>query len=507
MKSTISKIIMVFFMLGMTVGLAIVSFASTENMTAQQVVEDMKAGWNLGNTFDSYDFKRVSTDYLNQFRDKYQIQASYSTLVYSGWDAGGYQYFDENTGKCTCTWTMRSLNSSINAQSGHIAIQLINNPLRTSGNNEINYSVTEAIFTKADGSKIQLNGLLGEYSSTISNGVTQTIRVSLIGIDKLSTTADLIGGTLVVKAQINTYPKSARTDISSAAVNYYETLWGNPTTTKEMIDCVKEQGFNAVRIPVTWYDHLDEDGDISDNWLDRIEQVVNYVIDNEMYAIINVHHDAGNVGWIFADTDTLKQSTEDLTGLWSQIAARFKNHNHKLLFQGTNEIVNMENDYNWITSYYDVLALNTLNQEFVNTVRNTGSKNESRFLIISTYGGVADEQRLSLLTIPRDSAQDKIIVSVNDYSTSTSDITALMERLNTNLITKNIPVIIGEFGTSASLSESIRVSSARKYVTSANTLGITCFWWDDGSAYKILDRETRTWKYPGLVTVITDQGN
>ena len=42
------------------------------------------------------------------------------------------------------------------------------------------------------------------------------------------------------------------------SVEYYETLWGNPITTKQMIDAVKEAGFKAVRVPVTWYDHVDE---------------------------------------------------------------------------------------------------------------------------------------------------------------------------------------------------------------------------------------------------------
>ena len=35
-----------------------------------------------------------------------------------------------------------------------------------------------------------------------------------------------------------------------------ETSWGNPVTTEEMIDELVRKGFKAVRIPVTWHNHL-----------------------------------------------------------------------------------------------------------------------------------------------------------------------------------------------------------------------------------------------------------
>jgi len=35
-----------------------------------------------------------------------------------------------------------------------------------------------------------------------------------------------------------------------------ETAWGNPRTTKAMIEKVREMGFNAVRVPVTWDTHI-----------------------------------------------------------------------------------------------------------------------------------------------------------------------------------------------------------------------------------------------------------
>ena len=33
---------------------------------------------------------------------------------------------------------------------------------------------------------------------------------------------------------------------------------------------------------------------IDEEWMNRVEEVVNYVIDNGMYAIINIHHDGND---------------------------------------------------------------------------------------------------------------------------------------------------------------------------------------------------------------------
>ena len=36
----------------------------------------------------------------------------------------------------------------------------------------------------------------------------------------------------------------------------YETAWGQPVTTEATIKMFKEAGFNAIRVPVTWYPHM-----------------------------------------------------------------------------------------------------------------------------------------------------------------------------------------------------------------------------------------------------------
>lgn len=85
-----------------------------------------------------------------------------------------------------------------------------------------------------------------------------------------------------------------------------ETSWGNPVTTKEMIDQVKEAGFNVLRVPVSWGTHLDDRYNIDAAWLDRVQEVVNYGIDNDMFVILNTHHEE----WYMPKQSDLDEGSE-----------------------------------------------------------------------------------------------------------------------------------------------------------------------------------------------------
>lgn len=292
------------------------------------------------------------------------------------------------------------------------------------------------------------------------------------------------------------------------AVMYYETLWGNPQTTKEMINEVKKAGFESIRIPVTYYDHIHQDGTIDEKWLKRVEEVVNYVLDNDMYCILDVHHDAGlyqNGSWIVADADKYEENAQKLSKLWIQIANRFKDYNYKLVFEGINEIVDTDKDYNWVTGTKDTVNVNKLNQVFIDTVRQTGGKNKDRFLVVTTFGAVTDEHKLSNFTMPKDDVKNKIILALHDYTSSEKGLDNMFARIKKYCIDKNVPVILDEFGTMAkSASEEQRAKIANYYVLNAKKLGITCFWWDNGQGkeYMLLNRRALTWEYPKVKDLI-----
>jgi len=288
------------------------------------------------------------------------------------------------------------------------------------------------------------------------------------------------------------------------AVDYYETAWGNPKTTKAMIDEVKRAGFNSVRVPVTYYDHIDENGKIDAYWLARVKEVVQYVLDNDMYCIINIHHDTGfyeGGAWIVADADKYQENADKLEMLWTQLATEFKDYDYKLIFEGFNEIIDSKRSINWKEGNEDTLNVHNLNQVFVDTVRKTGGKNKDRFLIVSTYTHATYLHLLQTFEMPTDVVEDKIILALHSYHSTESDIDTMMANIKTYCIDKGIPVIIDEFGTKQEdMEEEMRIHIASYYVSSARRLGITCFWWDNGKSvgYQLLDRNNLSWVHPGI---------
>ena len=277
-------------------------------------------------------------------------------------------------------------------------------------------------------------------------------------------------------------------DSTIYAPSYYETAWSNPVTTKAMIDEVKAKGFNAVRIPVTWGANIEKNtqytGTISSEWLDRVEEVVNYALDNNMYCIVNVHHDVGKGDWpiIFATADSTEKQTynERLKNVWTQIATRFKDYDNRLIFEGFNEI--LIHNANWISANdagdAAVKSINTYNQTFVDTVRKTGGNNVNRFLSVNTYGAEVLDKAIDLFEVPTDTVKNHIMVQVHYYGILSQTI---CEKLNTKFISQGVPVIVGEFGWDIpSVGETEIANKAFAYVKLAKSYGMTCFWWDSG---------------------------
>eukprot|EP00825_Cyclidium_porcatum_P032992 TRINITY_DN35106_c0_g1_i1.p1 TRINITY_DN35106_c0_g1~~TRINITY_DN35106_c0_g1_i1.p1 ORF type:complete len:139 (+),score=7.19 TRINITY_DN35106_c0_g1_i1:451-867(+) len=101
----------------------------------------------------------------------------------------------------------------------------------------------------------------------------------------------------------------------------YETSWGQPVATQALIHEFKKIGFNAIRVPVTWWPHLDNDTVINAAWMNRVEEVVNYVLNEGMYCIINIHHDTGaaSASWLKADITNFTSMNAKYIKIWQQI--------------------------------------------------------------------------------------------------------------------------------------------------------------------------------------------
>ena len=160
-----------------------------------------------------------------------------------------------------------------------------------------------------------------------------------------------------------------------------ETAWGNPVVTKEMIQAVKNAGFNAIRIPIRWQCHITDPQKMSIDaaWIDRIKEVVGWCLDNDLKVIINAHHEK----WLESRPypDNQKENCNKLKLLWTNIASAFANYDSRLAFAGTNEVQD-----NWKDPTTENLTVqNAYNQTFVDAVRNTGGNNAKRHLIVQTY--------------------------------------------------------------------------------------------------------------------------
>ena len=154
-----------------------------------------------------------------------------------------------------------------------------------------------------------------------------------------------------------------------------ETSWGNPKTTKSLILKVKEAGFNAVRIPTTWFNHSDSELNVDSAWFDRVQEVVDYAYDEGMYVILNAHHE----DWYDPYESNLTNARRKMKNLWTQIANRFKDYGERLIFEGMNEPRWRSTNWEWNGGNSEGRsAVNKLNECFVKAVRATGGNNSYR---------------------------------------------------------------------------------------------------------------------------------
>lgn len=299
-----------------------------------------------------------------------------------------------------------------------------------------------------------------------------------------------------------------------------ETSWGAPVTTQEMIDEVLAQGFNVIRIPITWQGHFGEGPDyiIDEEWLNRVQEVVDYAYYRGAYVIINMHHE----DWHFPSEENKEEATIILKALWTQIANRFIDYNERLIFEGLNEPRKKGTEWEWNGGDTEGQAVvNHFMKVFVETVRATGGNNELRHLMICGYAASSSETALRAIEIPDD---DKIIVSVHaytpyDFALNTSgtsewkytyEIEQLITKIDMIFVNKGIPVIIGEFGALNKNNEEDRATWAKIYLMQTTMAEIPCCWWDNssfngsGENFGLIDRKKLTWPFPDLLRSLLD---
>ncbi|WP_454192521.1 cellulase family glycosylhydrolase [Paenibacillus sp. Marseille-Q7038] len=292
----------------------------------------------------------------------------------------------------------------------------------------------------------------------------------------------------------------------------YETLWGQPVTTKEMLIAMKEAGFDSIRIPVAWTNAIDyESGDytIKKAYMDRVEEIVNYALDADMYVVINEHWDGGWWGMFGSATSETREKAMDLyVSMWSQIAERFQDYSDKLIFESGNEElgsrlndVDVSKDSGALTEDERYETTNKINQTFVDIIRGSGGNNPKRFLLIAGYNTNIMATLDSRFQMPKDSIANRLLVSVHYYDPwsyagsedlaswgseseykSQNDILAKM----TKFTDQGYGVIIGEYGALPTKDGAIKENTTdftQNILDNSDLYGYVPMLWDTSSFF------------------------
>ena len=312
-----------------------------------------------------------------------------------------------------------------------------------------------------------------------------------------------------------------------------ETAWVGVKTSEALIAAIHDAGFSTIRVPVSWHEHVDEDFTISEAWLSRVQEVVDYAMNQGMHVILNTHHDV-YPEFYYPSNEHYETAEKYITTIWTQLAERFQGYDHHLIFESMNEPRLKDTSNEW---YYNPTSIecqesaeciNRLNQAFVDTVRASGGNNADRYLMVPGYDAAPENAVNDVYRLPEDTADNRIIVSVHAYTpyafalqeggdrtftlgtnNQTSDINRFMTSLYNTYISQGIPVVIGEFGArdkGGNLQE--RVNFAAYYATAASARNIPCCWWDNhaftgsGELFGLIDRKTCEWVYPQIAEAI-----
>ena len=309
-----------------------------------------------------------------------------------------------------------------------------------------------------------------------------------------------------------------------------ESYWNGCMTTPEMFDALVSAGYRAVRIPVSWHNHVDADFNISQPWLDRVQEVVDYAYGRGLYVILNTHHDV-YPEYYYPLNKYAETSDRYITAIWTQLAERFADYDEKLIFESMNEPRLKDHVNEWWLNQNNpdcleaVECINRLNQLFVDTVRAGGGQNAERYLMVPGYCASPDGALNAGFRLPTDQADNRLIVSVHAYTpyefaldangtnefsldnnAQKTTISSFLNSLFNAYIKNGIPVVIGEFGArNKHNNDQSRIDFAAFYTVAARSRNIPCLWWDNGAfagngeIFGILDRKQAAFVYPDIV--------
>jgi len=298
----------------------------------------------------------------------------------------------------------------------------------------------------------------------------------------------------------------SRNRIPNREPHIYETMWGNPVTTQEMITGMRNAGFKTLRVPIAWTNAIDfESGNFTINnaYLDRVEEIINYALNEDMFVIINDHWDHG--WWSMfghPDIEWREFALELFKSMWEQIAVRYKDYDLRLIFEPANE--EWGNRFNDRTPFSPTggtltederyALITELSQVFIDLVRSTGGNNPDRFLLMKGFNTDVVMTLDDRFVMPEDPA-NKLLLSVHYYTPwsycgDTSGVgnwgrTSEVEEMNfllgslTKFTDMGYGVILGEWGVLDNEGED-RLTFFTNFLDNCDKYGFVPILWDTG---------------------------
>lgn len=315
-----------------------------------------------------------------------------------------------------------------------------------------------------------------------------------------------------------------------------ETSWNQPKTTQEMISAVRAAGFNTIRIPVSWGNHTTggEEWIIDEDWMNRVKEVVDYAYNEEMFVIINIHHDnyPGNIHYMPEDDD---ESYIFITQIWRQIAEAFKDYDQHLVFEIMHEprLVGYSSEWHFDIDNPDsrvkeaLRMINWYNQIGVDETRRNGSpENMDRVIMCPGYAALWEGCMSPEFELPTDTINNRLALSLHAYipydlclgsgkvwiDSYADEIDSYFKAVYDKFIVgQGVPVIIGEESCSYKNNGGAILNWIDVYYNTIKKYGMPGILWDNnipknngGEAHGQLDRVNLIWYHPDFINAIME---
>lgn len=327
-----------------------------------------------------------------------------------------------------------------------------------------------------------------------------------------------------------------------------ETSWGQPKTTKKMIDGLAASGIKTIRIPVSWSRHIiDRDYTIDPIWMKRVKEIVDWCIEDGMYVVLNIHHDNFEKnakmpvnGGFYPTDENYEESAKFVCNTWAQISLAFNNgYDEHLVFEVLNEPrlcgTNEEWWYNAVSpkSIMAMKNLNKLTQNILDVIRASGGNNQKRLVAVPSLQASPESALANSFKMPQDfdGSKDRLIVSVHMYTPYNfamespgikayskdveKEFTSMFKKLNDHFIENGYAVYIGEYGATNKNNLEDRVAWFHAFIKNARAYGMPCFLWDNavwkvegneyGEHYGFYNRHDQTWYFPEIIAAINEE--